>query len=42
MFRQVMSAVLLASLTSWVIADDLPLITGVEAQPLKEQAKRVA
>src|SRR5690242_21488666 len=33
---------LLAATASWAFAQDLPIVRGVEAQPLKAQAKRVA
>jgi hypothetical protein len=33
---------LLAATTSWAFAEDLSIVRGVEAQPLKAQAKRVA
>ncbi len=42
MSRRLLSAVLVVALTSWAAAEELPLVKGVEAQPLKAQARRVA
>ena len=39
---RVIAAALTLLLSSLAAADDLPLVRGVEAQPLKAQAKRVA
>src|SRR5262245_784494 len=42
MAQRLILAVLLANLASWAAAEELPIVAGVEAQPLKAQVKRLA
>src|SRR5262245_33350672 len=42
MLRRLGLVIVLLSLTPWAAAEELPLIKGVEAQPLKAQVRRLA